>query len=259
MKKPLPSEKTEKIEKTQETNNLTPLTAKEKSVLSFIESQLRQNGISPSYQEICNHFGFASFNSVQNYLKQLTTKGYLHMPQNQKRAIQLLHSAHDFQTSLEKRLDGAFQGTAELSLKSAPNDSSILTIPFLGKVAAGVPLERLYQNETIKIPRDLLKSNSVADHFALKVEGDSMIDEGIFDGDFLIVRSQVTASDGDLVVATVGDAEDHSNNHEATVKRFYRKKEQIELRPANPRLTSIFYAHSQIEVRGLVKALFRSY
>lgn len=242
MKKSLPSE----------TASLSPLTTKEKSVLSFIETQLRQNGISPSYQEICDHFGFASFNSVQNYLKQLTTKGYLHMPQNQKRAIQLLHSAGDFQSTLEKRLDKGGSG------KSAANDN-VLTIPFLGKVAAGVPLERQYQNETIKIPRELLKTNNIADHFALKVEGDSMIDEGIFDGDFLIVRSQTTAGDGDLVVATVSDSDEYGNSHEATVKRFYRKKEQIELRPANPRLNSIFYAPKQIEVRGLVKALFRSY
>jgi repressor LexA len=245
MKKSLPSE----------LNTLTPLTAKEKSVLSFIESQLRQNGISPSYQEICDHFGFASFNSVQNYLKQLTTKGYLHMPQNQKRAIQLLHSANDFQSNLEKRLDISKSTQAKIS-----NNDSVLTIPFLGRVAAGVPLERHYQNETIKIPRELLKTNNVVDHFALKVEGDSMIDEGIFDGDYLIIRSQPTASDGDLVVATVSDAsEDQNNGLEATVKRFYRKRDQIELRPANPKLSSIFYAPSRIEVRGLVKALFRSY
>ena len=246
MKKSLPTEMNKL------SNSLTPLTAKEKSVLSFIEIQLRQNGISPSYQEICDHFGFASFNSVQNYLKQLTTKGYLHMPQNQKRAIQLLHSADDFQSNLEKRLDKSGSG------KSSSHDG-ILTIPFLGRVAAGVPLERQYQNETIKIPRELLKSNSVMDHFALKVEGDSMIDEGIFDGDHLIVRSQPTASDGDLVVATVSDASEDNSNHEATVKRFYRKRDQIELRPANPKLSSIFYAPARIEIRGLVKALFRSY
>lgn len=250
MKKSLPSEKA--FEKENESMALSPLTTKERSVLSFIETQLRQNGISPSYQEICDHFGFASFNSVQNYLKQLTTKGYLHMPQNQKRAIQLLHSAGDFQSTLEKRLDKGESG------KSASNEN-VLTIPFLGKVAAGVPLERHYQNETIKIPRELLKSSNIADHFALKVEGDSMIEEGIFDGDFLIVRSQATAVDGDLVVATVSDSDDYANTHEATVKRFFRKKEQIELRPANPRLNSIFYAPKQIEVRGLVKALFRSY
>lgn len=249
MKKSLPSEK-ENTEKAL--TSLSPLTAKEKSVLSFIEAQLRQNGISPSYQEICDNFGFASFNSVQNYLKQLTTKGYLHMPQNQKRAIQLLHSAGDFQSTLEKRLDKG--GSSRPS-----THDNFLTIPFLGKVAAGAPLERHYQNETIKIPRELLKTNSVADHFALKVEGDSMIDEGIFDGDHLIVRSQSSASDGDLVVATVSDSDEYANAHEATVKRFFRKKEQIELRPANPRLNSLFYSPKQIEVRGLVKALFRSY
>ena len=238
---------------------LPSLTAKEKSVLQFIEGELLNKGISPSYQEICDHFGFASFNSVQNYLKQLTQKGYVNIQQNQKRAIQLLHSAEDFHKDLVERL----QVTAESSRSSLSNQSSpkisefaehtkVLPIPFLGRVAAGMPIERLSENEFIDIPLTLVKNTR--DLFALKVEGDSMIEEGIFDGDTLVVQSQKVARDGDLVVASI--------DQEATVKRFFQKKnseKSIELRPANKRLTSMWYHPAQVEIKGLVKALLRSY
>lgn len=246
---------------------LPPLTSKEKSVLQFIEQELISTGVSPSYQEICDHFGFASFNSVQNYLKQLSTKGYLLIPQNQKRAIQILHSASDFQKDLASRL-----GSSNLNLVKEPSKNSfagqssqnshsesskVLPIPFLGRVAAGAPLERIHEGEFIDVPVNFMKSPG--DYFALKVEGDSMIDEGIFDGDFLVVLSQKNAKDGDLVVAGIEEG--------ATVKRFYMKKnpeisttnKAVELRPANPRLTSMWYSPSQVDIKGLVKALLRKY
>jgi repressor LexA len=242
---------------------LPPLTAKEKSVLQFIEQELISKGVSPSYQEICDHFGFASFNSVQNYLKQLSTKGYLLIPQNQKRAIQILHSADDFQKDLQSRLNlvkepsnNSFAGQSSQSSNSE-NHSKVLPIPFLGRVAAGAPIERLNEHEYLDVPVHFMKSPG--DYFALKVEGDSMIEEGIFDGDFLVVLSQKNAKDGDLVVASV--------EAESTVKRFYMKKnpeiststKAVELRPANPRLTSMWYAPQQVEIKGLVKALLRKY
>lgn len=250
--------------KKQANQPLPPLTAKEKSVLQFIEQELISKGVSPSYQEICDHFGFASFNSVQNYLKQLSHKGYVLIPQNQKRAIQILHSADDFQKDLANRLNlvkepskSSFAGQSSQSSQSGQTDSKVLPIPFLGRVAAGSPIERLHENEFIDVPATFIKTPG--DYFALKVEGDSMIDEGIFDGDFLVVLSQKNAKDGDLVVASVEE--------ESTVKRFYMKKnpqistttKAIELRPANPRLTSMWYAPQQVEIKGLVKALLRKY
>lgn len=226
---------------------LTPLTLKERSVLEFIENELTTKSISPSYQEICDHFGFASFNSVQNYLKQLAAKGYVELPQNQKRAIHVLHSARDFNKNLEERLH----------IESDRNDPNTIAIPFLGRVAAGSPIERVTDNEFIQVPAEYIKSS--APHFALKVEGDSMIDEGILDGDFLIVLSQKMARDGDLVVASI--------DQDSTVKRFFNKKnptgssneKQIELRPANTKLKSMWYPQSSVEIKGLVKALFRKY
>ncbi len=243
---------------------LPSLTAKERSVLQFIETELLAKGISPSYQEICDHFGFASFNSVQNYLKQLTQKGYVSIQQNQKRAIQLLHSVEDFHKDLVERLQvpaepsrGSYSSQSSPKTSAFDNHSRVLPIPFLGRVAAGQPIERVSDNEFIEIPRDLVKSTH--DLFALKVEGDSMIDEGIFNGDTLVVQSQKMARNGDLVVASI--------DQEATVKRFFQKlnpkePEQgklIELRPANIKLSSMWYHPAQVEIKGLVKALLRSY
>lgn len=243
---------------------LPSLTAKEKSVLQFIEAELLVKGISPSYQEICDHFGFASFNSVQNYLKQLSSKGYLSIQQNQKRAIQILHSAGDFHKDLIERLQvQAEPSRAPHASQSSPSHagfddhSKVLPIPFLGRVAAGLPIERITDNEFIEIPRNLVRN--ARDLFALKVEGDSMVDEGIFDGDTLVVQSQKVAQDGDLVVANIHD--------EATVKRLYKRAHPdrpqdgklIELRPSNKNLKSMWYESSLVEVKGLVRALLRSY
>ncbi|MBC7421545.1 MAG: transcriptional repressor LexA [Bdellovibrio sp.] len=239
---------------------LPSLSAKEKAVLQFIETELLSKGISPSYQEICDHFGFASFNSVQNYLKQLSTKGYLLIPQNQKRAIQILHSAGDFHKDLIERLQVPAEPSRVPFGQSSPSyedHSKVLPIPFLGRVAAGQPIERITENEFIDIPRNLIKS--AKDLFALRVEGDSMIEEGIFDGDTLVIQSRKEARDGDLVVASVEE--------EATVKRYFHKANPatpelgklIELRPANKRLTSMWYSASQVEIKGLVRALMRSY
>lgn len=249
----------------KKTNSLLPaLTLKEKSVLQFIETELLTKGISPSYQEICDHFGFASFNSVQNYLKQLSAKGYVSIPQNQKRAIQILHSAQDFHTGLIERLQvsaepsrGSFSAQSSPSYANFEEHSKVLPIPFLGKVAAGLPLERVSDNEFIEIPMNLVKNTQ--NLFALKVEGSSMIDEGIFDGDTLVIQAQQAARDGDLVVASI--------EQEATVKRFFHKinpatpsmGKLIELRPANKALTSMWYHPKQVDIRGLVKALIRSY
>lgn len=239
---------------------LPPLTTKEKAVLLFIEQELVTKGLSPSYQEICDHFGFASFNSVQNYLKQLSQKGYLLIPQNQKRAIQILHSAQDFHKDLSQRLNLKEPSNSSFAGQSShdhEDSSKVLPIPFLGRVAAGSPIERVQENEFLDVPTHFIKSPG--DYFALKVEGDSMIDEGIFDGDFLVVLSQKNAKDGDLVVASIEEG--------STVKRFFMKKnpevsttqKSIELRPANPRLTSMWYAPQQVEIKGLVKALLRKY
>jgi repressor LexA len=215
-----------------------PLTPKEKNVLEFIESYISDNGYSPSFLEIKDHFGFASNNSVQNYLKQLEQKNYIYNPGgNQKRAIRILHSSQALPDNLK-----------EIQTRLTPN----VTIPLLGNVAAGAPIERLKHDEFIDIPVSLLKKPDQT--YALQVQGDSMIEDGIHDGDTILVQRQEYARDGEIVVAVV--------NHEATVKRIYQrqpKNGKIELRPANSSMESFWYRPEEVDIRGIVVGLIRRY
>ncbi|KYG66311.1 repressor LexA [Bdellovibrio bacteriovorus] len=233
---------------------LPPLTPKEKSVLEFIEEHILSSGVSPSYQEIKDHFGLASFNSVQNYLKQLTAKGYIENPLGQKRAIQVLHSASAFQER-QSKLVSTKTGSQSSQLLQARDE--ILSLPLLGKVAAGLPIEALKHDEFVDVPPSMVRNP--AKSFALKVQGDSMIEDGIFDEDIILIQKQNTAGNGDIVVATV--------ENEATVKRIYVRakpdsgssQKLVELRPSNSTMKSMWYEPEQVEIRGIVVGLIRKF
>lgn len=226
--------------------NLQPLTAKEKLVLEFIEDYLSIEGVAPTYREIKDHFGFSSFNSVQRYLKQLAKKQYLALGHsNQKRAITVLRSARAVQSSMSQ-MHAAHHVNATGASSEEP-----LSLPLLGAVAAGRPIEAYEHDEFLPVPTFLVKHPSRS--FALEVQGDSMIDDGIWNGDYILVQEQKSAQNGNIVVATVDD--------EATVKRFFRhtKEKQIELRPANSEMQSFWYANDEVQVRGVVVGLIRNF
>lgn len=218
--------------------DIQPLTPKEKNVLEFIENYIEGHGYSPSYMEIKDHFGFASNNSVQNYLKQLEAKNYIHTPGgNQKRAISIVQSSQAMPDNLK-----------EIKTRMTPN----VTIPLMGTVAAGAPIEHLKHDEYIDIPVSLLKKPEQT--YALQVQGNSMIEDGIHDGDTILVQRQEFANDGEIVVAVV--------DHEATVKRIYRpkgKSKKIELRPANSDMESFWFNPAEVDIRGIVVGLIRKY
>lgn len=228
---------------------LPPLTEKEKAVLEMIEISLAERGLSPSYQEIRDHFGFASFNSVQNYLKQLSTKGYIQIPSHQKRAIQVLSPSHSVQSAMK-----AQRQQASMTNSNRSTGPEALELPLLGKVAAGLPLESFDHDEFIDVPVSLVRNP--AKTFALKVSGSSMIDDGIHDGDILLVQKQTTATNGEIVVASV--------ENESTVKRFYlRDKDSsgkiVELKPANSSMKSMWYPPQQVKIQGIVVGLVRKF
>jgi repressor LexA len=254
-----------------------PLSLKEKSVLEFLESYIRANGISPSYQEICNHFGFASFNSVQRYLKQLEAKGYVQLPwANQKRAITLLQPASALQNAIESLQPVHEESAIESSVVPALLSSDNLSLPLLGRVAAGAPIEATEHDEFIEVPSSLVRK---ADRtYALRVQGQSMIEDGILDGDVILVQRESTAQNGEIVVAVVGE--------EATVKRFYLHRSRagdrgfngipqdaieaafergfqgdrmIELKPANSSMSSMWYDPREVQIRGVVVGLIRRF
>lgn len=234
---------------------LPPLTPKEKAVLEFIEEQILSLGISPSYQEIKEYFNLASFNSVQNYLKQLTNKGYIENPSGMKRAILVLHSANSVQNQLASKLVSTETGSPRSQLLQARDE--VLSLPLLGKVAAGQPIENIKHDEFIDVPPSMVKNPKKS--FALKVQGNSMIEEGIFEDDIILVESQNSAGSGEIIVATV--------DNEATVKRIYfrsqpgssSQKKMVELRPANSEMSSMWYEPEDVAIRGRVVGLIRKF
>lgn len=226
--------------------SILPLTAKEKAVLEFIENQLRRSGISPSYQEIKDHFGLASYNSIQNYLKQLKEKSYIDFSPNQKRAIQILNPSNSVQNSIASSSSAA---TGSGSPLLGINGTLILKLPLLGGVAAGKPIESNFSNEFIEVSSSMVKKPQST--YALKVNGNSMIDDGIFNNDLILVQSQKMAENGSLIVATIED--------EATVKRFYLKNTQVELRPSNLSMSSMWYPAEEVKIQGIVVGLIRRY
>jgi repressor LexA len=196
------------------------LTKQQTRVYSYLETYLRRKGRPPSYQEIQDYFGFRSLNSVVKHLKQLERKGYLESPWgNQKRAFRLL-----------------------------PLRTTAATIPFLGRVAAGAPIEAVDIPEAMEVPESLLAGGN---NFALQVQGESMIDEGIRDGDVLIIRKQNHADNGQTVVAQI--------EGEATIKKFYQRDGRVELRPANEELKPLVVPAEKVEIIGVVVGLVRHY
>lgn len=262
--------------------SIISLTLNEKNVLEYIERFIEHSGIAPTYQEIKEHFGFASFNSVQRYLKQLQSKGYIGLPGgNQKRAMTLLRPSSALRESLtfesrpkslQPRRDNLSTEGSRLfgrDLQQQPIAVStptripavdgpqreLLSLPLLGKVAAGRPLEALKNEEFTEVPPNMVRNPDRT--FTLEVSGNSMIEDGIFNGDILIVQEQKTARNGEISVCVV--------ENEATVKRFYLHqgerlaRPQVELRPANSELESMWYSPDQVEVRGIVVGLLRTF
>jgi repressor LexA len=197
------------------------LTQKQQAVYRFIREYMEARSMSPSYDEIRRHFGFRSFQSVQKHLRQLEKRGAIRIPgSNQKRAIRLVE-----------------------------HGGGTVWLPLLGSVAAGVPIEAIEQQETVDVPEEMLGSG---EFFALRVKGNSMVDEGILDGDTIVVRKQAVAENGQTVVALVG-------NGEATVKKFFRTPDGVRLNPANPSMSPIVVRDGEFVIRGVVVGLMRRY
>jgi repressor LexA len=196
------------------------LTEKQQAILDFLRKYMAERGMAPSYEEIRRAFRFRSYNSVQKYLKKLEEKGCIRSPWgNSKRALELVDP-------------GPVQ----------------MTVPLLGRVAAGRPIEAISTHETVEVPDALLRGD---DHFALKVVGDSMVDDGIREGDIVIVKRQRDARNGQTVIALIGD--------DATIKQYHRRGARIELRPANPRVRPIFVGEDELQIQGVVIGLIRRF
>jgi len=198
------------------------LTTKQQMVLDFLKAEIKRNGYPPTVREICESVGLSSTSTVHSHLETLERKGYIRRSPTKNRSTEILEE--DFYNSRE-----------------------LVYVPIIGRVAAGVPiLAEENIEDTFPIPIDYVKNDTC---FMLNVRGDSMIDEGIFDGDLVLVRQQQDASDGDIVIALLDDS--------ATVKTFYRDGEFIRLDPANKAFEPI--RTRECEVLGKVIGLYRRY
>lgn len=196
------------------------LTKKQKDVLDYITDFVREKGYSPTQKEIQENFGFKSLGSVQDYIKYLTNGGHLNNDSHSVRGLTPSHMSS--------------QGTEE--------------IPLLGSIAAGVPIEAIESTDTVAVPTTMLRKGS---HYALKVKGESMIEDGILNGDIAVVRHQTQADNGQIVVAVI--------DNETTLKRYFKKARQVELHPANSTMKPIILKDRECEIRGVMVGLLRVY
>lgn len=201
---------------------------KQQKIIDFVNRQVAEKGYPPSVREICQAVGFKSTSTVHAYIKKLEEEGQIQKDATKPRALKIL----DDRRSLEGYL----------------SDQEIENIPVLGKITAGQPILAVENiEETFPVPVQYLENSTV---FMLKVRGDSMINAGILDGDYILVKQQNTANNGDIVAALIGD--------EATVKTFYKEKGHIRLQPENPSYDPII-VEDDVTILGKIIGLFRKY
>jgi len=199
------------------------LTKRQRQILDFIESFIDGYGYSPSFEEIAERFGYSSLATVHEHIANLESKGYVRKNYNRSRSLEVVPS-----------------GASE----------SVVELPLLGSVAAGIPIEAVADSETLSVPPDMIRSGN---NYVLRVRGNSMLDEQIRDGDYIVVNSRQTADDGEMVVALIG-------GDSATVKKLFREgKGRIRLQPANPAMRPMFYDETEVTVQGVVVGVIRKY
>ena len=226
------------------------LTFKQNQLLSFLIKKIEENGVSPSYEEICKELSLKSKSGIHRIVKSLEERGYIERLKNRARAIapkKNINGQPYFANviSINKKIN-------DLKLKEKAKINNIETnrIPLLGKIAAGTPIEAISNNDKfIDVPSS---DHSFRECYALYVEGDSMIDEGILDGDIVIIEKKQDVKNGDIVVALI-------DKEEATLKKFRKRGETIALEPANKSYKTQIYGPDRIIVQGKLKTLVRNY
>ena len=204
------------------------LTHQQEKLLQFINNFQFKNNVTPSFDEMKDGLGLKSKSGIHRILSALEERGYIRKLNNRARAIEVLKFPKN---------------------KTDLNNNSI-AIPILGKIAAGHPIEAISDDTNyIDIPQSLLGKG---EYFLLEVEGDSMINAGIFDGDQVIIEKRNDAKNGEIVVALI-------DNNEATLKRIYKRGQQLALQPENPAFKTVIYGPDRVQIQGILKQLIRKY
>jgi repressor LexA len=199
-----------------------PLTKRQREILDYLNDFIQQHGYAPSLEEIGRRFNLSSLATVHKHLTNLQEKGFIRRAWNRSRSVELV---------------------------STRTGGRALELPMLGYVAAGVPIEAVSNNETIAVPEGLAGKR---DSYVLRVKGDSMIDEQIRDGDFVIIEDRKSVDNGEMVIALVG-------GQDVTLKKFYRENGRVRLQPANPAMQPIMVDQDQVQIQGVVVGVMRKY
>ena len=211
---------------------ITMLTFQQEKLLKFIIDYQKQNNVTPSFDEMKDGLDLKSKSGIHRIVSALEERGYIKKLNNRARAIEIIKNVNLIDT------------------ESGKNKNNIISIPILGKIAAGLPIEAISDNTNyIELPETLLKKG---EYFILNVEGDSMIEAGIFDGDQVVIRKANNANNGEIVVALI-------DNNEATLKRIFKRGQQVALQPENSNYKTVIYGPDRIQIQGVLKHLIRSY
>lgn len=194
------------------------LTQRQKEILEFVTEYIKENETSPSFNEIKDKFGLSALSTVHEHITELVDKGYLRRDERKERGLYLPAKRQQY-----------------------------IEVPLVGSIACGQPIEAIEMpNEYIKVAREESLRGNI---YALKAKGESMVEDGILDGDIIIIKKQESAENGDTVVAIIDD-------NQATLKKYYQEKNQIKLQPANPAFEPIY--RKEVEIRGVVVKIIRN-
>ncbi|HEY1146632.1 MAG TPA: transcriptional repressor LexA [Allosphingosinicella sp.] len=216
------------------------LTRKQHELLCFIHDRLAESGVSPSFEEMKEALDLKSKSGVHRLISALEERGFIRRLANRARALEVLRMPDQA---------GKTPQPAAPQIPVAANSNDIIELPLHGRIAAGTPIEALQGTESLAVPAALL---GPGEHYALEVSGDSMVEEGILDGDYALIRKTDTARDGEIVVALI-------DNNEATLKTFRREGSMIRLDPANRNYDPQRYRPEQVVVQGRLSGLLRRY
>jgi repressor LexA len=215
------------------------LTAKQHELLTFIHDRLGRTGVSPSFDEMREALDLKSKSGVHRLISALEERKFIRRLPNRARALEII--------KMPETIAPAKLAAARPAIPAAANDT--IEIPMHGRIAAGTPIEALQGTEGFAVPAALL---GPGEHYALEVSGDSMVEEGILDGDFALIRKVDTARDGEIVVALIDDSE-------ATLKTFRHEGSMIRLDPANRQYEPQRYRPEQVQIQGRLAGLIRRY
>ena len=227
------------------------LTRKQHELIRFIQTRLEESGVSPSFEEMKEALDLKSKSGVHRLISALEERGFIRRLPNRARALEVLRQPDDVTTTTARAAansNSALSALRPAAAKPAPAND-VIEIPLHGRIAAGVPIEAMEGQTMLPVPAALL---GAGEHYALEVSGDSMIDAGILDGDYALIRRTDTARDGEIVVALV-------RGEEATLKYLRRENGKVRLDPANAAYDPQLYLPGEVEVQGKLAGLLRRY